>query len=118
MGFKEFLDLQTLKKTLSSEYNENFDKAESQIILFEKDLKIWVISNNDKIWFVLDNGKKFKARSVFKSDLKFKAEDFGDKPKYGKLFVENVEIPIVFDKSFSGSTATFIERINNLKSKK
>lgn len=115
LGFKVFLDLQTLMKKLASEYDENFDTAESQIILFERDLKIWLISNNDKIWFVLDNGKKIKKRTVLRSDLKFKIEDFVDKPNYGKLFVENIEMPIIFDKSFSGSTITFIERLNNLK---
>ena len=118
LGFQEFLDFETLKTKLSTEHSENFDKAEFQIILFEDDLKIWIISNTDKFWFVFDDGVKLKSRSVLKTEFQFKLEEFTDKPNYGKMFVENIEMPIIYNKSFSGNTQNFETRIINLKNKK
>ena len=118
LGISDFYDFESLKKILKIKTNIDFTSAEFHIILFESDLKIWVISNGNKFYFVLDDGINYKYREVNKDDFKYKIEDFENTDNYGRMLVDGVEFPIIYNKTFSGSTETFREKIETLKQKK
>jgi len=113
---KDFKDINELRNILKRKYNLiNFDNAIVKIILTENKIKTWLFITEKDFWFVFDTKEKGKIFRVNKKKINYKIEEYVDSPNFGKMFIDEVTYPIIFDKSLTGSTETFINLIDKYK---
>ena len=98
-GKKDFKKLNQIKTKLKNKYADaDFEKSTVKIILDDNNLKTWLFITEKDFWFILDSGKLIKVYRTPRQGFKYTIEDFIQSQEFGRLFVDKIEFPIVFDK--------------------
>ena len=112
IGIRDFKDANRLKTLLTKKFNsEDFKDAIVKIILNETRLKNWLFITKENFWFVIDNGHKSKVYCVKRKELKYTPEEI--EGGFANLIIPTISYPIMFDKSLTGSTASFTNYLDS-----
>jgi len=113
IGIRDFKDVNRLKKQLSKKFTDDFDNAIVKMVLNENILKNWIFITRENFWFIIDNGRKSKVYSIKRKELKYTQEEIEE--GFANLIMPKVPYPIMFDKSLTGSTASFTNYLDTFK---
>lgn len=115
LNIRDFKDANRLLKILRQKFStiDNFDNVKVKIILNEKNLKNWLFITEKNFWFIIDNGRKGKIYHVSKNEFNFNPEEIEE--GFANLLIPSISYPIMFDKTLTGSTSSFINYLNTNK---
>lgn len=113
LGFKDFLRQSEVLKELINEYTDDFTKAESILFAKNPEMRLWMISTDNNIYFILDNGISLDVvYTTKKGELSFSIQD-GE--KIAELYLTNTDYKLPIDKNITGGTEKILNILNNYK---